>query len=107
MRRLMRSDAPRTTKWSWSDRWSRWGDRSAFYIEPFGDDLIVEVLAASDGPAFDAGTQVSYSNTGYVLMTETRYRDDRRERIPRPFVLRDGSVSSWRSANPLHAVIGL
>lgn len=158
-------------------------------LEPFGDDLIVEVLAASDGPTFDAGTQVSYSNTGYVLlamvvriatglslrnfaaervfaplgMTETRYRDDHRERIPRladghvvvndqvvrfescfdrvgdggvistladwaiwestllgrrhpwyplserlaaPFVLRDGSVSSWRAGVVVEEIAG-
>lgn len=78
-------------------------------LEPFGDDLILEVLAASDGPTFEVGSRVSYSNTGYVLlamvvrsatgmslrrfaaervfgplgMVDTRYRDDHRERIPR------------------------
>lgn len=84
-------------------------------LEPFGDNLILEVLAASDGPIFDVGSQVSYSNTGYVLlgmvvrratglslrrfadhrlfgplgMVDTRFRDDYKERIPN---LADGHV---------------
>lgn len=158
-------------------------------LEPFGDDLILEVLAASDGPTFEAGSQVSYSSTGYVLlgmvvrsatglslrqfaeervfgplgMVDTLYRDDHTERIPRladghavvddqvvrfqscfdrvgdggvistladwaiwestllgrrepwyslserlvaPFVLKDGSVSSWRAGVVVEEIAG-
>lgn len=158
-------------------------------LEPFGDELILEVLTATDGPTFEPGSQVSYSNTGYVLlamvvrsatglslrdfaaervfgplaMVDTRYRDDHRERIPQladghvvvddrvvrfqscfdrvgdggvistladwaiwestllarrepwfslserlaaPFVLRDGSVSSWRAGVVVEEVAG-
>jgi CubicO group peptidase (beta-lactamase class C family) len=95
-------------------------------LEQFGDDLILEALGASSGPAFKPGSEVSYSNTGYVLlgtiiqlatglslrnyasarvfgplnMVDTRYRDDYRESIRRlavGHVVRDGEVVRFES----------
>jgi CubicO group peptidase (beta-lactamase class C family) len=96
------------------------------FLDPFDDDLILDVLVTSAGPSFEPGSAVEYSNTGYVLlgivlkvatgeslrrfatrrlfgplgMTDTWYRDDYREEIVR---LVDGHVMEGGQVKPFES----